>query len=301
MSKIKKDIKKDINPKTVEIQKKNTIKDIAWVVSYLFLFVALQFLGQMLFALCFTLSIPESTQNMEVFQSVFFSSTVVNKAYYFGHFFVLLCLIMKAIANARASKTLGKDLIDKLRIETECVPLKNVFHGINYFTAGLAMQSVLTTIVSLIGILVMGKEMASIEAYYSISPWSLITIGIIMPIAEELMFRGAIMKRLTKICTEKKTNSIQALCYAVVHGISAYSVSDFVMGLFFGKIKKMSGGIVAPILAHIGANILNALLYTAPTLLSYRLFSIIYCIVLTYGAGVILFVLFKSVWNNTKK
>ena len=301
MSKIKKDIKKDINLQSIETQKKNIKKDILWVVKNIFLFVTLQFLGQILYALCFTLSISEATQNMEIFQNILFSSTVVNKAYYFGHFFVLLYLVMKAVANANANNTLGKSFLDKLSIEIECAPLKNAFHGINYFAAGLTMQSVLTTITSLIGILIIGREISSIETYFSISQWSLLVIGICMPVAEELMFRGKIMQRLTKTLDEKKANRIQALCYAIIHGFSAYAISDFIMGLAFGKMKQMSKSIVAPLLAHIGANALNALIFTFPYLLSYRIFSIAYSIVLIYGAGVLLFVLFKAVWDHTKK
>lgn len=301
MSKIKKDIKKDINPRSVEIQNNNIRKDMFWVVKCIVLFIILQLIGQILYALCFTLSIPEARQSMEIFQNVIFSTIVINQSYYFGHIFVLLCLILSVIANARANRNLGKTLLDKLCVETECHSLKNAFHGINYFTVGLAIQSVLTTLVSLFAILVLGREMPSMENYFSVSPWSWLVIGICIPLAEELLFRGKILRKVTQHMGEKKANQIQALGYAVIHGISAYSVSDYIMGLLFGRMKKMSGSIVAPLLAHIGANTLNALLFTFPNLLSYRLFSIIYCIVLTYGAGVILFMLFKSVWNNTKK
>ena len=301
MSKIKKDIKKDIDPQSVKKQDKSRTKDVLWVVKCVVLFIILQLLGQILYALCFTLSIPEARQSMEIFQNVIFSTIVINQSYYFGHVFVLLCLIIKAITNASGNKELGKTLLEKFCIETECKSLKNVFHGINYFSVGLAMQSVLTTLVSLFSIMVLGREMPSMENYFSISPYSLLVIGICIPLAEELLFRGKILRRITQHFDEKKANQIQALGYAVIHGISAYSASDYIMGLLFGRMKRMSGSIIAPLLAHIGANTLNALLFTFPNLLSYRLFSIIYCIVLTYGAGVILFVLFKSVWNNTKK
>lgn len=301
MSKIKKDIRQDIDPKSVEKQNKGLMKDGLWVVKELIVFVLLLFLGQVLYALCFTLGVPEARQNMEIFQDIFFSKTVVNQAYYFGHVFVMLCLVIMALSKARSNNSLGKTTIDKFFEEIDWKPLKNTFVGINCFAVGLTMQSVLTTIISLFALLVLGREMGDTTAFYSISTWSIFIIGLVIPIAEELLFRGRIMKRLTQRFDEEKANKIQAVGYAVIHGISAYSVSDFAMGIMFGKMKKMYGTIIAPLLAHIGANALNALLYTFPNLLTYRAFSIVYCIVLVYGAGVLLFLLFKHVWNKTKK
>ena len=301
MSKIKKDIHKDIDPQIVVKQQKNTKKTIFWVIKNIILFVLLQLFGQLLYATCFTLTIPDARQSMEIFQSIFASTTVLNQAYYFGHFFVLLYIIVKAIANAQANRELGKTTIDKFLTEIDYNPLKNIFQGFNYFTVGLVLQSALTTLISLITILVMGEDASSIEIFFSVSPWSLIVIGICMPLAEELLFRGAILKKLIPIVGEKKANHIQAISYAITHGLTAYSVSDYVMGIILGKMKIMAGSIMAPILAHIGANTLNAIIYTFPNILSYKLFSIVYCIILSYGAGVLLFLLFKSIWNNTKK
>ncbi len=301
MSKIKKDIKKDINPESVTTHKKDNLKDILWVLKSVVLFVLLQFLGQVLYAVCFALSIPEARQNIEIFQNILYSPTVINQAYYFGHLFIVLCIITRALMKAKSNNKLGATTIDKFLDEIDWKPIKNAFHGINYFAVGLTMQSVSTTLISIFALLVLGRELSGIEAFFSISSWSIFIVGLVMPIAEELLFRGAMLNRLTKKFGEKRANQIQALAYALIHGLTAYTIADIVMGLMFGKLKKQSGSIIAPLLAHIGANALNALIYTFPELLLYRGFSIVYSIVLIYGAGILLYKLFKSVWDRTKQ
>lgn len=83
--------------------------------------------------------------------------------------------------------------------------------------------------------------------------WGFITIGIIAPIAEEFVFRGAILRVLSKAAGEHRqwvAIALSAALFAIVHGNMAQGVSAFLCGLLLGWMYVRTGSIVPGVVYH---------------------------------------------------
>lgn len=89
---------------------------------------------------------------------------------------------------------------------------------------------------------------------------------------EELFFRGFLLKRLMQKLTFPLANSIQSLCFALVHGLIFFKAVDigstimitvftFVIAYGMGYIneQKSQGSIIPSWIIHAGANIFSGL------------------------------------------
>lgn len=83
---------------------------------------------------------------------------------------------------------------------------------------------------------------------------SLISIGIIAPIFEELLFRGLIFGELRKVSKIPLALVIQALIFGVYHMNVIQSSYAFLLGLLLGFVYYRSSSIIAPVIMHITIN-----------------------------------------------
>ncbi len=90
---------------------------------------------------------------------------------------------------------------------------------------------------------------------------ALVTVCIIAPAFEEIMFRGIILGEMTPVMPFHIANIIQALLFAVVHGNIIQGIYTFIVGLCLGISYRRSGNIYMPIAIHILFNTANALIY----------------------------------------
>lgn len=80
------------------------------------------------------------------------------------------------------------------------------------------------------------------------------------PILEELFFRGMIYKRLRDMINVKATVVISALFFGAFHGNLVQFVYAFIIGLMLAYVYEKFKTIWAPVIFHIGANLISVLI-----------------------------------------
>jgi membrane protease YdiL (CAAX protease family) len=83
------------------------------------------------------------------------------------------------------------------------------------------------------------------------------TIWLIIPICEELVFRGFLFREIKRIVNWKYAIVIQAALFGIIHFNPIQSSYTFVIALFFGYAYQKTGKIAIPILMHILFNIMG--------------------------------------------
>lgn len=83
----------------------------------------------------------------------------------------------------------------------------------------------------------------------------ILAIGIVIPIAEELVFRGMIYRRVRDICDFKRAAMISAFVFGVSHGNVVQGLYAFVIGMSLAWVYEEYHSILAPILLHVTVNL----------------------------------------------
>ena len=91
-----------------------------------------------------------------------------------------------------------------------------------------------------------------------------LTIGIVAPLIEEIMFRGIIFDELEKKLSLKLTILLQGLLFGLFHMNLVQGAYASVMGIFLGLSLIWTGSIWAPILIHLGNNLFSLALSVTP-------------------------------------
>ena len=84
-------------------------------------------------------------------------------------------------------------------------------------------------------------------------PWGYVAIGILAPLAEEVVFRGAILRTLLGIMSKKNhwvAIMISAAIFGAVHCNQAQFINALLMGLLLGWMYYRTGSLVPGILLH---------------------------------------------------
>ena len=84
-------------------------------------------------------------------------------------------------------------------------------------------------------------------------PWGYVAVGILAPLAEEIVFRGAILRALLDMMSKKNhwvAIMISAAIFGVVHGNMAQFVNALLMGLILGWMYYRTKSLVPGILLH---------------------------------------------------
>lgn len=109
---------------------------------------------------------------------------------------------------------------------------------------------------------------------------TILIVGIIIPIMEELFFRGVIYTTLLKSFSILPSIFIQAILFGICHGNTIQFFYTTFLGLALGYLIYKSKSIFPAIFAHITNNILaliafNILPKSSDTILTYTLFLVI--------------------------
>lgn len=94
---------------------------------------------------------------------------------------------------------------------------------------------------------------------YEANNWMLLSIGLIAPIGEELIFRGIIQRGLNQNIKPKWAIMISALLFMFVHQPNQYPLA-ITAGLLFGYTYYKTNNILFPIILHIVANNFSTLI-----------------------------------------
>ncbi len=98
------------------------------------------------------------------------------------------------------------------------------------------------------------KEVAKMQ--YSISiPMGILVYGLITPIAEELVFRGIVFKRIENYYTTAIGVIVSAFIFGMYHGNLVQGVYGFLLGLLIAICYVKYDHILIPIIFHGAANI----------------------------------------------
>ena len=87
----------------------------------------------------------------------------------------------------------------------------------------------------------------------------IVGIGIIIPIAEELLFRGVIFRRLRRIMSRSVAICLTAFMFGVIHGNLVQFIYAFILGAMFAYLYELCTSIWVPIGLHMLANIVAIL------------------------------------------
>ena len=103
--------------------------------------------------------------------------------------------------------------------------------------------------------------------------WGYFVVGLLAPVAEELVFRGAILRALLEWCQRLDSEklrflkshwtmiAVSALLFALVHGNPAQMPHAFVIGLLLGWMYWRTGSVVPGVVFHWVNNSLAYVLY----------------------------------------
>ena len=94
-------------------------------------------------------------------------------------------------------------------------------------------------------------------------PWGWIAVGVLVPIAEEMVFRGAILRTLLNLCGHRwrwGAIVLSALLFGLAHGNMAQMLNATLMGCLLGWLYYRSGSIAPGIVFHIVNNSVAVLL-----------------------------------------
>ncbi|MCD8396044.1 MAG: CPBP family intramembrane metalloprotease [Lachnospiraceae bacterium] len=79
--------------------------------------------------------------------------------------------------------------------------------------------------------------------------------GFLVPIAEELIFRGLVYKRMKTRLSVGQAVFFSALLFALYHGNPIQMIYAFPMALLLALLYDRDGSLAVPILFHMGANL----------------------------------------------
>ncbi len=102
-----------------------------------------------------------------------------------------------------------------------------------------------------------GYQEASQSLYAGSLAVQIIGLGIITPIAEELMFRGLIYRRIRCMIGPKQAIVLSGLVFGMYHGNLVQGIYGFVVGIIMAWIYEKYGSLKAPILFHVCANVVS--------------------------------------------
>jgi membrane protease YdiL (CAAX protease family) len=100
------------------------------------------------------------------------------------------------------------------------------------------------------------KEILAINAEYGVF-WSFLFVVILVPMYEEIIFRGIMLGSMEKYLTFGGANVVQALLFAMIHDDLSLLPFYFAFGLLAGHLRKRSKGLAASMAMH-GVNNLLA-------------------------------------------
>jgi len=83
----------------------------------------------------------------------------------------------------------------------------------------------------------------------------LVGLGLLVPVAEELIFRALIYNRMKRVLTARQAIFFSALLFAVYHGNPVQMIFAFPMALALAWVYEHGKLFLFPVLFHTGANL----------------------------------------------
>lgn len=125
--------------------------------------------------------------------------------------------------------------------------------------------------IGLNNILILSNIGAQSEAYQQATailysppfPMQLLCVGIVIPVVEEMMFRGLIYRRKRVGSSMGHAMLFSAVFFGIYHGNVVQMIYGFISGLMLAYLYEKFGSLIAPILAHTLMNVTACVLTEA--------------------------------------
>lgn len=106
------------------------------------------------------------------------------------------------------------------------------------------------------------EETAKLMELMMQTPWGYMAIGVLAPMAEEMVFRGAILRKLLKVVDNKwLAIFISALVFGAIHGNLPQFIHATLIGILLGWMYAKTGSIVPGVVFHWINNTVAFVLY----------------------------------------
>lgn len=125
---------------------------------------------------------------------------------------------------------------------------------------GFASCLLLNNLMNLSGLMLVYEDTAEELAgtlYQGRLVLEILGVGILVPISEELVFRGLTMSRMEEYWGRKYAIVLSALLFAVIHGNLLQGLYTFPLGLLFAYVYDRYHTLLAPVLFHAASNLLS--------------------------------------------
>lgn len=127
----------------------------------------------------------------------------------------------------------------------------------------------------------------------------IVTLGILGPVVEELVYRGFVYQRFRRKCSRPAAVILTALLFGVFHLNFVQGLYAFVVGCYLGLIVAKTDSVIIAMAAHMAVNLI-AVLWTETDWLDFLNQTGTGAYLLT-GVCILLFVIFTTYANNLIK
>lgn len=125
------------------------------------------------------------------------------------------------------------------------------------------------------------------KALYSDKLWlQILVVGIAAPVAEELLFRGILYRRMRTWLSVGPSALAALLIFAAVHGNLLQALYAFILGALLIWAYEQFAKLTVPIILHVSANLISILVQQSTWLSSYlQTYAVAACIIGLAGAA----------------
>lgn len=102
-------------------------------------------------------------------------------------------------------------------------------------------------------------QQVNVSFYTASLPVMLAGLGLIVPIAEELMFRGLFYNRLKDMVSQMKAWVLCSLFFGLYHGNLVQGIYGFLAGMLLVFVYEKYGSMAAPVLTHMALNLTSVI------------------------------------------
>lgn len=199
--------------------------------------------------------------NPKVMNAFFESKADVISSTAFKMFFSCFVILLSLISIIITARIIGIRVLSTVKINKQGVKI-----GLIAYPVGLVINSILTGFTSIITKLFSANGKTIPTADFSVDSPSakaiiltIMYLVVVAPIAEEIVFRGIILKALSPF-GKKNAIILSALLFALMHKNIPQAVGAFTIGILFAVIDIKANSIVPSIIMHTLNNILPCLM-----------------------------------------
>ena len=273
---------------------KEKIKNIFTVILYILFIFLIQILTVILYEIIYTLYLLINNKSSILNLPNILNNVAIENILYINLIAYVIFFITIAIIYYIHGKKITVDI--SLINTNKNTLLLTVFLGVSILCINIGFLGILNSSTFFSNILENFNSIINILTIRGL-PETILIIGIITPIAEELLFRGLVYNTLLKSFPILPTIFIQAFLFGICHGNIIQCIYTTFLGIVFGYLIYKTKSLYSSIIAHISNNltaiiVFNFLPKNINSILTYVLFIIL---------GISFTLLFLIILNKNNK